>query len=36
VLPLAEKAVETGDVEPVHEVLAAELHQQPHGETHAG
>jgi cation diffusion facilitator family transporter len=28
VLPLAEKAMETGDVEPVYEVLAAELRQQ--------
>jgi hypothetical protein len=28
VLPLAEKAVETGDVEPVYQVLAAELHHQ--------
>jgi hypothetical protein len=28
VLPLAEKAVETGDAEPVYEVLAAELRHQ--------
>jgi hypothetical protein len=28
VLPLAEKAVETGDAEPVYELLAAELHHQ--------
>ena len=28
VLPLAEKAVETGDVEPVHDLLAAELRHQ--------
>lgn len=28
VLPLAEKAVETGDVEPVYEVLAAKLREQ--------
>jgi hypothetical protein len=28
VLPVAEKAVETGVVEPVYEVLAAELHRQ--------